>query len=419
MTWLAAAARAALLASLSTWAACAQAQPEPAQALREAVATPAVNAALERVRRSDERSVGALIELASIVSPSGREAARAEATARRMRAAGLADVQVDDTPNVVGRIPGTSGRALVFVAMLDDLPAIEALQREGAVPRREGERVVGPATELQSALAALLTAADALVAAGVETRHDLVFAAVAREETGLQGMQALYAQYRDRTVGFVEVLGDGHEIEYDARGAIGWWRVVAHGPEGHTTQPGPSVNQALAEAVSAIYGLPQPIRHRDRHTFANVGILRSGEVFNHRPASGWFSLDLRSDDREIVEAMATDVRALLDRVSTRTGIEFEMQPDFQSLGGRLPGARDSLLTRTAQAVAHHLGRSPGLSEFACCNARVAIAGGTPAVAIQGERGGERATRAEWASIPAMRAMAEYVVLMAATAGDYP
>lgn len=51
--------------------------------------------------------------------------------------------------------------------MLDDLPGIEALQRSGRhPPRREGNRIVGPATELQSAVAGMLVGAEALVAAG-------------------------------------------------------------------------------------------------------------------------------------------------------------------------------------------------------------------------------------------------------------
>ncbi len=395
------------------------AQERTADPLHGVITNPVVASALEKVGRAEERAVSTLIELASIIAPSGREQERAAAVAKRMRQIGLSGVVVDSTPNAVGVIPGTSGRALVFITMLDDLPIIERFQREGThVPRRQGDRVVGPATELQSNVAAMLIAAEALVSAGVQPRHDLVFAAVAREETGLQGMETLYEQLKGRAVGFIEVLGDGHRIEYGAGGAIAWWRVIARGPEGHTGGGGlPNVNQAIARAVDAVFSLPYPERYRDRQTAINVGVLRSGEVFNHKPASGLFSLDVRSLDRAIVEMIGRDIRSILQRVSAETGISLEMEPDFHSLGGQIPGARDSLLTRAAIAASRYLGYEPELSDLGCCNMRVAVAGGSLAVGIHGERGGGRAVAEEWASIPGMLNTARHVVLTAAAAGS--
>jgi acetylornithine deacetylase/succinyl-diaminopimelate desuccinylase-like protein len=369
--------------------------------------------ALARVERAEPRAVARLIELASIVSPSGREHARAAAVARMMRQIGLTNVTVDSTPNVTGTIPGRSGRAVVFVTMLDDLPIIATFQRTQRA-RRQGDRVIGPATEIQSTVAAMLTAAEALIAAGVRPEHDLVFAAVAREETGLQGMEALYAGWRTRAAAFVEVMGDGGEIFYGAGGAIAWWRVVARGPEGHTAEGGlPNVNQAIARAVDRIFALPHPERDRDRETAINVGMLRSGEVFNHKPATGWFSLDVRSRDREIVEAIGREIRTLLDQVGRETGITLEMVPDVLSLGGQIPGARDTLLTRAAVAASRFLGYEPTLSDLGCCNMRVAIGGGTLAISLHGGRGGDRGTATEWASIPSLLNAARQIILLSA------
>jgi hypothetical protein len=93
-----------------------------------------------------------------------------------------------------------------------------------------------------------------------------------------------------------------------------------------------------------------------------------------------------------------------------------MVPDVQSLGGQIPGARDSSLTQAAKAVSRHLGYEPKLSDMGCCNMRVAVAGGTLAIGIHGERGGERAKVNEWADIPNMMNTARHIVLLAATAG---
>lgn len=385
---------------------------------------PAVVRALEMVERSEERAVATLIELASIVSPSGGEHLRAAAVARRMREIGLAHVVVDNTPNVIGVIPGTSDRALVFVAMLDDLPITGILQREalqrgdGTVHQREGDRLLGPATELQSLVAAMLVAAEALASAGVRPRHDLVFAGIAREETELRGMEVLYRQLESRAIGFIEVFGDGREIQYGAGGAISWWRVVARGPRSHTREGGlPNVNHAIARAVSEIFALPHPERYRDRGTALNVGVLRSGEVFNRKPASGWFSLDIRSREPSIVEEIVHAIAGTLEHVEVETGIALDLVPQWQTLGGQIPGARDSFLTQAAAAVSRHLGYEPVLSDQGCCNMRVPVSYGTLAISVRGERGGERHTLNEWGSIPGMINAARHIVLLAATAGD--
>jgi hypothetical protein len=77
-----------------------------------------------------------------------------------MKRIGLADVTLDDTPNVVGRIRGRSGKALVFVSTLDDLATVAALQEATrAALRIDGDRVVGPGANTSTTTAALVAAA--------------------------------------------------------------------------------------------------------------------------------------------------------------------------------------------------------------------------------------------------------------------
>ena len=295
--------------------------------LRRALGRDEVTSSLAWIEASEDRAVETLVGLASIVSPSGEEQERARWLADRMRAIGLRDVAVDSLANVTGSIPGRSGRALVFVTILDDLATIEQLQREAErPPHRQGDRVVGPATEVQSVTAATLLAAEALARSGVEPEHDVVIAAVAQEETGLHGMRALFETWRDRAVAWVEVLGDGSEIVYGA-GWIHWWQVVAHGRGGHTAETGlPNVNLAISRAVQEILSLPHPERYDD--TFVNVGIIQSGEVYNHKPTSGWFSLDLRSMQSEVLADLEAAVEAVLDRIQEEVGIGFEMRSEM-------------------------------------------------------------------------------------------
>lgn len=380
---------------------------------------PNVQRALAQIdARTDSMAIG-LASLGAIESPSGREHMRAAEVARRMRAIGLVDVQVDSMPNVTGRIRGRSGRSIVFVATLDDLTSIAALQRAaGGPPRVTGNRVVGPGTNTSATTEAMLAAAAALVARGVPPEHDLVFAAVAQEESGLVGMKALYAERRVSAIAFIDILGDGSSITYGALG-IHWWRVMARGPAGHSLNGGlPNVNQAIARAVDRIFAIPQPIASDNpSRTILNIATLRSGELFNHKPDSGWFSLDIRSLDAARIADNESAVQRILADVSRETGIALEMQPVQRTPGGQIAGADTSLLVRGSTAFSRALGLAPTLGNAGSANMNVPIAGGTRAIGIGGERGGGRGTPAEFADVPSMVRTAKHVLLLAVLLGE--
>jgi acetylornithine deacetylase/succinyl-diaminopimelate desuccinylase-like protein len=388
------------------------------RSVADALADPAVRSSLSRIEGNAEKMGAALAGIGAILSPSGREHERAAAVAEMMRTAGLSDVSIDDVPNAVGRIPGRSGRALVFISTLDDLETVAEHQRRAdGPPRVEGDRVVGPGVNTSATTMAMIAAAEAFVRSGLRPEHDLVFAAVAQEETGLTGMRSVYAEFRDRAIGFVDILGDGRSISYGAIG-IHWWRVTASGPPGHSLGGGlPNVNQGLGRAVDRILSLPHPAREKDSRTVINVGILRSGAVFNHKPESGWFSLDIRSLDMAVIAAIEEAVRAVLKEVGAETGIAFQMDPFQLTPGGQIPDAVNSPLVQTAAAVSRHLGFEPRLGNAGSSNMNIAIGGGTPAIGLGGERGGRRGSPDEWAGIAAMVRSAKHVFLLAVTLGN--
>lgn len=382
-----------------------------------ALARPEVRDALERVDGRRDEAARLLARIGGIVSPSGREHDRARAVADRMREIGLDSVRVTDTPNVVGVLPGRSPRAVVFVATLDDLATVAEHQRAAKRPPRvRGDRVVGPGTNTSLTTVALLTAAQAYLDGGLTPERTLVFAGVAREETGLMGMKALYREYRGRADVFVDVLGDGHSISYGALG-IHWWRAVAHGPPGHTLRGGlPNVNQAIARAVDRVLSLPAAGRTDDSRTRLNVAVLRSGAVFNHKPDSGWFSLDIRSMEADTLAAIEARVEEILETVSRETEIRMELRPHHQIPGGQIAGARRSEPVRAAAAVSRWLGYEPELSNSGSSNMNVAVAGGTPAIGLGGSRGGNRGRPTEWADVDALVRTARHVLMLAVLLG---
>jgi len=385
--------------------------------IRAAVLDLRVQEALQFVDEHEDGAAQFLREIAGIISPSGQEHDRAAAVAARMRAIGLHDVRVDEGPNAVGRIPGRSGQVVVLISTLDDLATVAEHQRaSGRPPTITDDRVVGPGTNTSLSTAAVVTAAEALIRSGVQSEHGLVFAAVAQEETGLVGMHRVYDQFHDSAVAFIDVLGDGHSISYGAIG-IHWWHVIARGPGGHTLSGGvPNVNQAIGRAVDRILSLPDARRDDTTRTRINVAVLNSGVVFNHKPDSGWFSLDIRSLEAAVIAGIERDVRDILQEVSEETSIALEMQAFQLTPGGQLPGAAQSRLVRTASETARYFGYEPTLSNSGSSNMNVAIGGGSPAIGLGGGRGGSRGQPDEWADRGALLRTAKFVTLLAAALG---
>lgn len=367
-------------------------------------------------------NAAALAEIAAIRSPSGQEQERARWVAERMRTIGLADVRVDTMPNAIGLLRGSlpdgARRAIVFVATLDDLAPVAMHQASAPRPPYvDGARVIGPGSNTSSTTIAMLAAAEALIATGVRPEHDLVFAAVAQEETGLLGMKALYADWRARADAFVDVLGDGRSITYGALG-IHWWRVWAYHTGGHSLTGGlPNANLGIARAVDRILSVPQP--PADTRTVMNVSMIQSGDVFNRKPDSAWFSLDIRSLHAEQIARNEAAVREILTAVTTETGTRFDMRPVQLTGGGQIAGADTSRLVRTSVGIARELGLEPRLGNAGSANLNVAIAGGTLAIGLGGERGGARGEPGEFADILAMQRTARHVARLAAEMGRRP
>ena len=153
----------------------------------------------------------------------------------------------------------------------------------------------------------------------------------------------------------------------------------------------------------------RPRRHQRRHA-------ASGGVFNHKPETGWFSLDVRSLDGARVEEGETEVRRILAAVTGETTIGFTLEPFQLTPGGQLPGFRDSALVTTAEAIARHLGYEPRLGNAGSANLNVALGRGSPAIGIGGERGGRRGFADEWGDVPQMMRTAQFVALLATTIG---
>jgi acetylornithine deacetylase/succinyl-diaminopimelate desuccinylase-like protein len=169
--------------------------------------------------------------------------------------------------------------------------------------------------------------------------------------------------------------------------------------------------------VDRILAVPQPAA--DTRTVMNISMIQSGDVFNRKPDSAWFSLDIRSLRADAIARNEASVRAILDTVARETGARFDLRPVQLTAGGQIAGADTSRLVRTSVAAARALGLDPRLGNAGSANLNVAIAGGTLAIGLGGERGGLRGEPGEFADIPAMQRTAKHVARLAAEMGMRP
>ncbi len=358
-----------------------------------------------------------LVNIGGIISPSGQEQERAKAVMQEMQRIGLQNVRMDSGPNVIGIIPGQRSEQLVFVSTLDDLAGVAEHQRAtDAKPYISDGKVIGPGTNTSSITVSMLMAAEAILEVGIKPQYTLVFASVAQEETGLQGMKLVYDEFKNDAIAFVDILGDGRSLSYGALG-IHWWKIQVSGPPGHSLNGGlPNVNQGISRAIDRILGLDFPARYTSENTVINVGMIESGNVFNHKPANGWFSLDIRSLDGKVIEEIESEVAAIIAKVGKETGVELRMEPFQLTPGGQIPGALESELVTLGVSISQFLGYEPTLSNRGSSNLNVAIAQGTPALGLGGERGGRRGFPDEWADIESMTKSAKHVFLLATLLG---
>lgn len=367
---------------------------------------------LDFIDSKREVAIERLIKIGTIISPSGKEEVRAEAVASIMYDIGLSFISIDSIFNVVGLIHGQSDSCLVFLSTLDDLASVATLQREHSVIlKHSADRVVGPGSNTSSTTIAMLQAAEAIRHLNIRPYYTLVFAAVSQEEQGLVGMKKVYEDWKDRAIGFVDILGDGSSISYGAIG-IHWWKVVGKGPAGHTLQGGlPNVNQGLARAVDLIFDVEITEAEKRESTVLNISMIQSGEVFNHKPESGWFSLDIRSLEEENIVFIEDQVRGILFEVGQETGISLTLEPYQIIPGGQIPGALQTSLVRYAQSAVRSLGLDPVMSDRGSSNLNIPLSHKHLAIGLTGDRGGQRGYMNEWADINALIRSAKVVFLI--------
>lgn len=383
--------------------------------------------ATETLRAEHDRTVQDVITLTEIPAPPFNEEKRAAAYLEMLRAHGLEEVEQDGIGNVMGIRRGFgNGDMLVVAAHLDTVfPAGTDVR-----VRREGTKLFAPGVSDDTwSLAVNLAYLRAMDAAGIRTRHDILFVGDVGEEGlgDLRGVRHLFekGRHRGRIRAFLTV--DSPQVEQIVSGGVGSrrYRVTFRGPGGHSYAAFGLVNPmyAMAEAARGLAAVEVPASPPTTHC---VSVVSGGTSINAIANAVTIEVDLRSAsaaeleklDRRFLQIVEQAVATENAARDTRAGV---IAAEIARVGDRPAGetpAGAPIRDVAAAAVAAE-GYRPSF-EFSSTDANVPMSLGIPALKIgAGGRGGRAHSLEEWLDVEpeeVLRGMRTSLATILAVAG---
>jgi tripeptide aminopeptidase len=362
---------------------------------------PAVKSALQYLRNDDARTLEEQIAITHIPAPPFKESVRAQDFARRLREAGLADVSIDATGNVIGKRQGTGrGPLLVLSAHLD---TVFAEGSDVTVKEKDGRYYGLGVIDDSRGLVAILSVLRAMEKAKLRTVGDIWFVGTVGEEAlgNLRGVKALFAE-NPGIDGFISVDGvDSPEHARTGRGEIVTqatgsrrWEIKFTGPGGHSfgNFGNPSAVHALGRAVAEIAEIKTPA---DPKTTFNVGLISGGTGVTAIAAEASMQIDMRSNDADELRALERRVMGIVDAAVAAENTRWnskEVRVDRKLVGDRPASTRSSDTSVADAAVGAYLALGLARPElnFASTDSNVPLGLGIPAATLNGGGIGDKA-----------------------------
>ncbi|WP_426955367.1 M20/M25/M40 family metallo-hydrolase [Muricoccus radiodurans] len=384
-------------------------------------------AALEHLAAGHERLVEETIRLTEIPAPFFGEEARGRAYLDMLREAGLEECEMDAEGNVMGLRRGLGNGSLIVVAAhLDTVfPAGTDLK-----VKRDGTKLLAPGIgDDTRSLAINLALLRAMDAAGLRTRHDILFLGNVGEEGlgDLRGVRFLFTKgrYAGRIAAFISVegpMGMG-TIVSGATGSLRY-RATFRGPGGHSFMDFGTVSPsfAMAEAIVALSRINVPAQPK---TTFSASVVGGGTSVNSIPNEVWMEVDLRSDSASELQRLDRAFHEIVQRAvaaenAARRTEKGSITVQLKKIGDRPAGAVDerSELVAHARAAASALGHAPR-TVASSTDASIPISLGIPGIAISAGAGGGAHTLDEWVDMEpgqTLRDMQLAFATLLATAG---
>jgi acetylornithine deacetylase/succinyl-diaminopimelate desuccinylase-like protein len=369
-------------------------------------ASPEFRRAAAALAAGHDNWVKDVIAITEIPAPPFKEQARAKAYLGMFKARGLSETEIDQEGNVLGLRKGVGGGPLLVVSAHLDTVFPEGTDVK---VRREADKLHAPGVGDDSAgLATQLALIDAMNAAGIRTRGDILFVGTVGEEGlgDLRGVRYLFTKgkYKDRAKAFISL--DGVGAAGFTTGATGSkrYRMTFKGPGGHSSGAFGIVNPmaALSQSVVDLYKLQVPSNPR---TTFSASVVGGGTSVNAIPEQVWLEVDMRSESAAELARLEQRFLGIVDAAvkgenaarSTRRGtVSVERKP----IGDRPAGQTLASAEIVQLAMAAH--RAEGVkaqTSASSTDANIPISMGIPAITMSGAALGSGAHAPdEWVGI---------------------
>ncbi len=350
------------------------------------MADPAIKAAVEAIKSSENQTIEDQIRLCEVEAPPFKEAKRAEVYAKMFRELGLQNVRIDKEGNVLGDRPGAQPRPrLVFTAHLDTVFP----EGTDVKVKREGNILRGPGIgDDCRGLAVLLAVVRTMNQAKIQTPGTITFVGTVGEEGlgDLRGVKYLFNEgMKGQIDRFVSIDGTGLGITHIAVGSLRY-RVTFKGPGGHSYGAFGLSNpmHALGRAVATISQFEVP--ENPKTTF-NVGRMGGGTSVNAIPFDAWFEMDMRSASPSALQALDQKFHRAVDEAVKAEDARWSknvLSVDKALVGTRPAGQTpaNSPIVQAAASVTKALGFPVTLDEGST-DSNIPMNLGIPAITIDG------------------------------------
>jgi acetylornithine deacetylase/succinyl-diaminopimelate desuccinylase-like protein len=399
-------------------------------AMRRIVTSPQFKKVSIALEAGHERWVSDTIALTEVPAPPFKEAGRAKLYQRMFQERGLSEVEMDEEGNVLGLRKGTGADGLVIVSAHLDTVFSEGTDVK---VRRQGDTLHAPGVgDDSSGLATQLAFIDALNAAGIRTRHDILFVGTVGEEGlgDLRGVRHLFTKgkYKGRAKAFFSLDGAGLTSITTGGAGSKRYRVTFKGPGGHSFGAFGIVNPmaAMSRAVVDLYGIKVPAQPK---TTFSASVVGGGTSVNSIPDAVWIEVDMRSESAaELAKLEAQFLKVVEDSVAAENEVRStkpgKIAAELKVIGDRPAGQTPLSSDIVQNAVAAY--RVEGIKlEYSASStdSNIPMSLGIPAITISRVAHGERAHALdEWIGIekaPNVKLKRVGIATVLATAGMAP
>lgn len=322
-------------------------------------------------------------------------------------------------PNVVGVLRGIgSGRSLMWNAHTDTV-GVEGMEAPFIPVVRDGRLYGRGAQDMKASLVAQLEAIRLLQASG-PLAGDVIVAAVADEEYGSIGTEALAERYAPDAAIVTEPTDMQLALVHKG---FAWVDVTTYGRAAHGSRPAEGVDATMrmGRVLARLEALDRSLQSRDEHPLVgapslHVGRIRGGTAPSVYAARCWARVERRIVPGETPADALTDVRDILDALHAEDNA-FEADAELVFSRHPLQTPADARIATTVRGcLADVLGSDPGpdIGASFWTDAALLAEAGTETVVL-GPRGAGLHTTEEWVDLASVAQLAE---VLAAAARRY-